>query len=483
MRIQSRAFLTILLSSTLLVVAMVWLMQWSIDRGLIEYVNARQRAEFTPLATEFERLYGVDQWRQIRGNPDLFAEIVIDNAPNDDADGRPARQPPPPPRERPPGREGDARPERRRPPPPPRRGPRGPPPVTLLDANRSIVGGPGQNFDQATKIALSAGDEQIGWLLLPRTDQLTRDFDVQFQSQQRETFLIIGGVVVGLAALCAFLFAPSITRPIRQLAGAANRLARKDYDLPEMSERSDEIGQLSRDMHDLARTLKQNEEVRQRWFADTSHELRTPVSIIRGEIEAMLDGVRELSHDNLHSLKQEVLQLQKLIEDLSDLSNADIGSLRYQKEVVDLNELLASNVGHYQQLCKEHGLRFRFDDAGGAVEVFGDEARLQQLVGNVVYNSCKYTDSPGEVVLSLSRATHEAVLVVEDTAPGVPASSLPWLFDYLYRVESSRNRRTGGAGLGLAIAQRIVEAHEGRIEAMDSSLGGLRVVIRLVREL
>lgn len=474
MRIQLRVFLTILLSSAVLVAAIVLFMQWSISRGFVEYVNERQRADFMPMARELERRYAEDGWRALRDDPQLFHRITARYNPSRNRPDAMPRRPPPP------RRDG----ENQRPPPPrgePR--PPAPPPVTLMDMDQRIVAGVTQPFEHSTHISLQVAGEQVGWLLLPRTERLTSGFDIKFQAQQRETFIVIGALVVALAGIFALLLAPGIVRPVRRIAEAAHKLSRKDYNVDLATNRRDELGELSRDMGELALTLHRSDQMQKRWLADTSHELRTPVSIIRGELEAMLDGVRPLNMENLQSIKQEVLQLQKLIEDLGDLSNADVGSLRYHKESLDLNELLEENISHYEWLCQQQGLAFRFEGASVPTMMYADAARVQQLIGNLIANSCKYSDSPGEVVLAIGRSNGHIVMTLDDTPPGVPDAALDQLFDYLYRVESSRNRKTGGAGLGLAIAARIVEAHEGEITAEASPLGGVRITVRLPRDL
>jgi len=236
-------------------------------------------------------------------------------------------------------------------------------------------------------------------------------------------------------------------------------------------------------MNQLATTLQRSEQMRQRWLADTSHELRTPLAIIKGEIEAMLDGIRAFDHANLLSLKQEADHLHKLIDDLTDLSNADIGSLRYHMQNLNVNTLIERNREHIDLLAQDANLRLTLETDTAHQRVYADQQRLQQLFDNLITNSCKYSDPGGVLHVSLKSVINAdkswMELVVEDSAPAVAAEHLPHLFDYLYRVESSRNRQTGGAGLGLAIAARIVAAHKGEIAVLPSDLGGLKVVVRL----
>ena len=200
--------------------------------------------------------------------------------------------------------------------------------------------------------------------------------------------------------------------------------------------------------------------------------------MLRGEIQALQDGIREVTPSALNSLNAECERIGGLVEDLYQLSLADAGALEYTFESVDLGELLQEAVE-----LQKHG----FADAGLGLElevradarVRGDTRRLGQLIDNLLANSRRYTESPGRVRLVLEEDAGSVFLVIEDSAPGVPEAALPRLFDRLFRVDTSRNRDAGGAGLGLAICRAIVLAHGGSIEATASRLGGLRIEVRL----
>jgi len=224
--------------------------------------------------------------------------------------------------------------------------------------------------------------------------------------------------------------------------------------------------------------LQNHRDARRRWGADIAHELRTPLSVLRGEIQALQDGVRAPTPAALDSLNTECERLGGLIEDLYQLSLADAGALEYRFERIDLGELVREALEAQRRACTDAGLALEEAVAEG-IEIRGDARRLTQLVDNLIANARRYTDAPGRIRVELARTRDGTRLVVEDTAPGVPAHALPRLFERLYRVESSRSRAAGGAGLGLAICRAIVEAHGGRIDAAPSSLGGLRIVTDL----
>ena len=238
------------------------------------------------------------------------------------------------------------------------------------------------------------------------------------------------------------------------------------------------MGRLSQNLEDLRQALANTDEARKRWLADTSHELRTPLAIARGEVEAMLDGIHAINSQNLQTILTEILHLQKLIEDLGELASSDIGSLRYRKQALDFTQLCRDSLSQHHRLLKSQNLKIS-SDLTPTCPLWGDPVRLAQLLNNLLTNSIKYTDAGGQIALRLVRTSDSVILTLEDSAPTVTDQQMPYLFDHLYRVESSRNRDTGGSGLGLAIARRIAEAHKGSLVADHSPLGGIKMTLNL----
>jgi two-component system sensor histidine kinase BaeS len=244
--------------------------------------------------------------------------------------------------------------------------------------------------------------------------------------------------------------------------------------------RSDELGQLARDFNSLALALEKNEQARRQWVADISHELRTPLTVLRGEIEALQDGVRQPNPQAIGSLHGEVLRLGRLVDDLYQLALSDLGALTYRKTEAHLDELLDQAIEPLKEEFSRKGIALQVDrPAGSHLTLLADPERLHQLFGNLLENSLKYTDAGGRLDIRLETTADEAVIHFSDSAPGVTGPELDKLFDRLYRVENSRNRHTGGAGLGLSICRNIVEAHEGTIIARPSPLGGVWITVRL----
>jgi len=213
--------------------------------------------------------------------------------------------------------------------------------------------------------------------------------------------------------------------------------------------------------------------------------------VLRGEIEAVQDGVRKLDQSGLDSLHGEVLHLGRLVDDLHTLSMSDVGALDYQMDTINAETLLSKFFDANQSKLDEHDIKLQLSTgnfpATEATLIQGDAQRLEQLLSNLLQNTCRYTDRGGKLIVECKpvennadgHITHGVLIDWLDSSPGIDAESIPKLFEPFYRGEQSRNRATGGSGLGLAIARRIVEAHRGSISASESALGGLHIQIRL----
>ncbi len=197
---------------------------------------------------------------------------------------------------------------------------------------------------------------------------------------------------------------------------------------------------------------------------------------MRAELDALEDGIRKFDDGAVRSLSAETERLSRLVEDLYQLSLADAGALAYRFEALDLSLLLGEILETHAMAFAEAGLTIKADLAPGA-QVRADGDRARQLFANLCANSCRYTDAGGRVHVALQDAGAHWRINWDDSAPGVPTDALPRLFEPLYRVDASRSRAAGGAGLGLAISRRIVEAHGATIVAEPSPLGGVRMRI------
>jgi two-component system sensor histidine kinase BaeS len=304
----------------------------------------------------------------------------------------------------------------------------------------------------------------------------------RFQHAQNRATLATAALALVLAALIAWWVAGELIAPVRRVAQATHRLAAGHHDVRVLEQGHDEIGQLARDFNHLAHTLERNEALRRELVADVSHELRTPLAVLRGELEALEDGIRPLDQAAVASLQGEVGRLGALVDDLFELALSDAGALSYRMAPLDLGALLQRAVETHRPRMEAAGLALELSVPQVPLPLQGDEARLLQLMDNLLENSRRYTDALGRVRVDVQPRPEAVVLNVHDSAPGLPAALLPRLFERFFRAEGSRNRDTGGAGLGLAICRNIVLAHGGQIEAQASGLGGVWIQVTLPRE-
>ena len=349
---------------------------------------------------------------------------------------------------------------------------------SLLDASRKLVIGYPNVGPDARLRPLLQDDVIIGWVAQTPFESVIGAIDLRFQQSQFAAQIIIAVVAVMLAAFLVVRISGVLTRPLTRVARATHRLAGGDYAIRVEVESGDEVGMLAQDFNQLAMTLERNEKLRREFMADVSHELRTPLAILNGQLEALEDGVLQPDTQTLRSLKSEVEHLNKLVGDLYDLSLADAGALTYRRADIDLAPLLRDSAALYSDRFIQRGMRLSCE-LPASMPVHGDAARLQQLLSNLLENSLRYTDAGGHLQVHAHLQQQHWHLVFDDSEPGVPPEVMARLFERFFRVEASRNRASGGAGLGLAICRRIVDAHQGTIGASASPLGGLRVVVVL----
>ena len=243
---------------------------------------------------------------------------------------------------------------------------------------------------------------------------------------------------------------------------------------------SAKIVQFQNEQNKTTELTSTQEENQKQWMADTSHELRTPIAILRAQVEAFQDGVQAVTPKTLQVLHSEIMGLGKLVDDLHWLARFDVGSLKHSFIPVDLVSTLLDVADLFEERYAEKGLTI--DKSGIANEagtVYADNNRMRQVFINLLENSLRYTDQGGKLQLSMQKSPLAVVLYFDDTHPGIPEDMLPKVFDRFFRVEASRSRELGGSGLGLAICKTILEAHSGTISASKSDLGGIRIEVVL----
>jgi len=291
-----------------------------------------------------------------------------------------------------------------------------------------------------------------------------------------EALTISAGLAVLAAVLVAGLVTPLLVRPIRRLTAAVRALeAGTAYG--KMSEKpgSGELGELGRAFDAMAGALKRNEQLRRTIVADVAHELRTPLAILQGETEALMDGVREPTSETLASLHEETLRLGRMVEDLQTLASADAAGLSLERYPTDLAEIAVSAADSLTGVFQDARVDLELDLSPAVVRA--DPDRMRQVVANLLTNAAKFTPAEGRVDLVVRSAERSAYLEVADTGPGVPPEEQEQIFERFFR--GAAGRKGGGTGIGLAVVKELVQSHDGEIQLESPPGKGARFVVRL----
>ncbi|PCK08760.1 MAG: two-component sensor histidine kinase [Alteromonadaceae bacterium] len=355
--------------------------------------------------------------------------------------------------------------------------------LILTDENKNLIAGRIDEDANYIYRAIQTEDQVIAYIAYVKPKAFLRAVDRLFVDQQIRSFAIICIVMIFTSLIIALLVSRWIITPLTLLSKNAKKLAEGDFSVRIETKANDELGQLCNNFDEMARTLEKNEQARKCWVADISHEMRTPLAVLKAQLEAMEDGIRKPSIKNINLLQKNVEGLNHILNDLYELSLADLGALTYRKELCNIQELVSDIVASNSDRFREKGLELHFVCRSKEKDVFmmADSTRIKQLMNNLIENSYRYTDSPGQIEVHLDSNDSALIIAVHDSAPGVSGESIDKIFERLYRVESSRNRNTGGAGLGLSICEKIVESHQGEITAKHATLGGLALTIEFKR--
>ena len=457
MRLKYQLFITLLIASALLIAVMFLVSSLSFSRGFLGYINDTVTERLAPLVVELENQYEQDgNWQQITTDESIWPTLL--KASGIDSGRRRDRH------QRPPDKK-----KHNHPPKNTRLHSR----LVLADNNKqAIIGRLYQG--SRTWLPIQQDDTVVGYLGFNRLQRPDSQFDQAFERQQKKSFALAGITMVLLSALLAVPLAARIVKPIIKVKGTVDEISQGNYSHRITTNRRDEIGDLAKDINKLGASLEHSRDARQRLFAETSHELRTPVAVLQSELEAMQDGIRDINKSSIDSLHSETLRLNRLIDDLHTLSLADAGSLDYQMEPVNISLLIEEKLEKYSSITPD--ISVSFQGTQSTTTILADKQRLEQLIDNLMQNTMRYTDKPGTLDIKLvPDGTNKVSLVWSDSAPGVSTDALNQLFDPLYRTEASRSRETGGAGLGLSIVAKIMQAHNGTCKATHAPPGGLSI--------
>jgi signal transduction histidine kinase len=341
-----------------------------------------------------------------------------------------------------------------------------------LDVERKTARGRGGlRLVEPYRVTLAApGGEPLGTLFvisLPSSAPSVEPGSAEVVGRIRRVLLLAALAAGAVGLLLSFALARRILRPVEALTAAARRMEAGDLaQRVEVRERN-EIGELARAFNAMAERRATAERLRRDLVNDVAHELRSPLTNLRGQLEALEDGLLAPSTETLASLVEEVRLLGRLVDDLQDLALAEAGQLALERGPVDLGAEIERAVKAAQPRAAALGLRVRVcveaDPPAALPAVDGDARRIAQILRNLLDNAVTCTPPGGCIRVRARPGDGEVAVEVEDTGPGIPPGHLPHLFDRFYRTDASRSRTTGGAGLGLAIVRQLAEAHGGRV--------------------
>ena len=355
-------------------------------------------------------------------------------------------------------------------------------PLAVVDADGNLVWGPGGIRSRLAIAAwpatpLVAAGKEVGQLHMPQAlgpaGPLPIGSDDRGELERgfvRDTVrsLLIGlAIAVGVALVVGIVIAAGITRPLRRLTAAARGVAAGDLRARSGLAGRDEVATVGAAFDDMAAGLQAQEAARRNLFADIAHELRTPVTVIEGNLQAMLDGVYDRSDETLRSTLDRAEGLHRLVEDIRDLSLADVGKLDLSIEQVALHRVLDDAASAMRSQAQTKGVALESAPAPGTA--LADEARLRQVLANLLDNAVRHTPAGGSIAIR-SGAHDDGTCWIEvtDTGEGIPVEDLPHIFDRFYRGTDASGRKTRGSGLGLAIARALIEAMDGRLNATST---------------
>ena len=463
----------VLLSAVLLtLLCTVALTAWNLRHGFSEFLAVRdvERLEqFAALVSEqAAQAGGLDA---LAAQDDGFQQLLRAFGRTQSLTPRPPHPPP------------DAHPEDGRPPPRGREDFRER--VAIYNLNGQALWGPGLPPDAGPVVerpVLVRGDT-VAMVRMLKLPPVPSAIETNVLTSQYQSMLGVSVVLLLLAWLGARWVSGHWVRPLIEIQTATEQIAQGALDTRLHTTRSDELGDTARNINRMAEGLRQLEASRRQWIANMSHELRTPLTVLRGEIDALIDGVIPNNPQALLSLREEVLKLNALVDDLHLLAMADLKALPCYFEELDAVYWLNQIVQRFSLQAEQQGLDLKLDT--GALQtltVHWDAKRIEQLLGNLLENSLRYTHAPGLLRLSLREDGQAVLIQLEDSAPGLNAADLARVFEPLFRAETSRSRHAGGSGLGLAICEQLVMAHQGHISASHSALGGVMITVRLPKD-
>ncbi len=492
--ITMKLFAAMLAVAAVIIIFVAVTLTINMRAGFARYMSLAELAVFDQLHDDLVAVHQPGGWPQFEGNDAAWSEFMLAAVPQPPRSLGPQDGNRPPPKRQ----DGNRRPKRRngdRPSKqqsgkrrtlltidPMRFGSR----LQLLNNQGQRVAGAGLRRPILAKRPIiprssEPNDLPLGWIALTADGSQTSGSDYLFLQDQLMSLAATLLLALMLSGIAAYFLAKQFLKPVRELALAGDQLSSGNYSIRLTNTRSDELGALLSQFNQLAENLDKRDKIERKWISDTSHELKTPLAVLRAQIEAIQDGVHAPDPNRLEELHTSTMRLSRLVADLNSLSNLREGHLVTDLKSEDINQIINSRLENSlehltgKQLSVESNLQ-------PALLVECDRLRIGQLLDNLLQNAARYTTVPGTIRVIARSVGEDVEIRVEDSPPCPPKEAREKMFDRFFREEESRNRRFGGSGLGLSICREIVSAHGGTISLSQSDLGGLCVTVILPKK-
>jgi signal transduction histidine kinase len=347
--------------------------------------------------------------------------------------------------------------------------------VILAAADGTIVASPLEehighklaNREKRWAIPIYHEQNPIGWLLFPSLDVRTGEFgpgQSWLFSNILQRFLLAEAIIILLTLLIGALLSRRMSTPLSKLAKAAHAIGAGDLSVRVAVEHHGEVRELEQAFNTMAEDLSHADDLRRNMTADIAHELRTPLSVIRGKLEGIVDGVYPATQQHLNPVLEETELLTHLVEDLRLLALAEAGQLPLEKRQLDIVDLLRDAQVNFTPQADDRGVSLRLDVPPELPKVAADWRRIAQILSNLLTNALRHTPQDGSVTLAVRLRDNQIEVSVRDTGTGIAEQDLPYVFERFWRRDKARTRSANGSsGLGLAIAKQLVEMHGGSI--------------------
>ncbi|PKN88129.1 MAG: two-component sensor histidine kinase [Chloroflexi bacterium HGW-Chloroflexi-8] len=279
------------------------------------------------------------------------------------------------------------------------------------------------------------------------------------------------------SVLASFFISRQVVTPVQRMMKLSHRIAEGEYEerltvsRGEQPNQLDELDQLALSFNQMADKLEKTETMRRQLIGDVTHELRTPLAAIKGYLEGLMDGVLAAEPNTYQQVHTEIDRLQRLVNDLQELSRMEAGAFQLKPVSVSLSGLIETIRGNLWHQFEDKGIQLETQVEPHLPNIMVDKDRILQVLTNLVGNALQYTPSGGKVSIQAARDKSEILISISDTGIGIALDHLPFIFNRFYRTDKSRTRASGGSGIGLTIAQALVKAHHGRIWAESAGEG------------